>query len=289
MRVHSSSITPGSVLLALFLHAALFASFFLAWEFRSPEVIRPPLTIKATLTQIPDVVRTPVEVSRPEPEPEPVQQQPEPEPPPPDPEPTVDERRLLEQQKLEEERLREEQRLEEIRKQQEEERRQAALEEQRRREEAERKRREEEELERKRAEAELERQREIERQRAENERLRKEEEAQALAAAIAAEEALNEARSSDAMAAYLFALRQKVVRNWSPPPGAQNQGGLNCQVRVRQTPRGEVITARVLSCNGDAAVERSILAAVEKAAPLPLPENQLLFEPEITFVFKPDG
>lgn len=279
-----SAINPGSLSLALLLHAAVFASFFVAMFFNPPPPMRPPLTIKATLTEIPDIVRTPVEQAPPDPAPEPVREEPEPPP----PEPAVDERRLAEQQKLEQDRLLEEQRLEELRRQQEEERRQQALEEQRRREEAERKRREEEELERKRAEAERQRQLEIERQRAENERLRREEEAQAFAAAIAAEEALNEARNSDEMAAYLFALRDKVRRNWSPPPSAQNQKGLNCEVRVRQTPTGDVLDARVLSCNGDAAVERSIEAAVRRAAPLPVPENSLLFEPTITFVFKPD-
>ena len=117
--------------------------------------------------------------------------------------------------------------------------------------------------------------------------MKREEEEQALAAAIAAEEARTAARNSSDMAAYMLALRQKVVRNWSPPPSAG--AGLNCEVRVRQTPTGEVLDARVLSCNGDAAVERSIEAAVRRASPLPVPQNSLLFEPTITFVFKPDG
>lgn len=282
--MNSSSINPGAILLAVLLHAAIAATFLFAFQFDRPPEVRTPLTIKATLTEIPDVVSAPVEPPPRQPEPEPVVEE-TPPPPEPDPEPTVDERRLLEQQKLEQERLLEEQRLDEIRRQQEEERRQKALEEQRRREEAERKRREEEELERKRQEMERERQREIERQRAENERLRRQEEEQALAAAIAAEEARTEARNSDEMAAYLFALRQKVVRNWSPPPSAQ--AGLDCEVLVRQTPSGEVLDARVLSCNGDDAVKRSIEAAVRRASPLPVPQNSLLFEASIRFVFRP--
>jgi colicin import membrane protein len=59
-------------------------------------------------------------------------------------------------------------------------------------------------------------------------------------------------------------------------------------VRVRQTPGGEVLDARVLSCNGDAAVERSIEAAVRRASPLPVPENSLLFDSTIIFEFRPD-
>ena len=284
----SPAVNPGAILLAVLLHAAIAATFLFAFQFDRPPPVITPMTIQATLTEIPDVVSAPVDPApapvEPEPEPEPVEETPP--PPEPEPEPSVDERRLLEQQKLEEERLREEQRLEEIRKQKEEEQRQKALEEQRRREEAERRRREEEELERKRAEAERQRQAEIQRQREENERLRRQEEEEAFAAAMAAEEARTAARNSDDMAAYLFALQQKVVRNWSPPPSAQN--GLDCEVLVRQTPTGEVLDARVLNCNGDSAVERSIEAAVRRASPLPVPQNSLLFEPSIRFVFRPD-
>lgn len=293
--MNTHAISPGAVLLAVLLHAAVVASFMFAWEFGQPRRIETPLVIKATLTSIPDVVSTPTEpvVTEPEPVPEP---EPEPvveEPPPPDP--SVEERLRLEREKLEREAEIERQRLEDIKKREEEAARQKALEEQRRQEEAERKRqqeeaerkrREEAEKEERRRQAELERQREIERQREENERLRREEDQQALASAIAAEEARNEAHNSDEMTAYRFALQQKVVRNWSPPPSRPD--GLNCEVRVRQTPGGEVLDARVLSCNGDAAVERSIEAAVRRASPLPVPENSLLFDSTIIFEFRPD-
>jgi colicin import membrane protein len=298
--VNTRAISPGAVLLAVLMHAAVVASFMFAWEFGQPRRIETPLVIKATLTSIPDVVSAPAEpavtdpepVPDPEPEPEPVVEEP-PEPPPPDP--SVEERLRLEREKLEQEAEIERQRLEEIRQREEEAARQKALEEQRRKEEAERKRqqeeaerkrREEAELEERRRQAELERQREIERQREENERMRREEDQEALASAIAAEEARNEARNSDEMTAYLFALQQRVVRNWSPPPSRPD--GLSCEVRVRQTPGGEVLDARVLSCNGDAAVERSIEAAVRRASPLPVPQNSLLFDSTIIFEFKPD-
>ena len=294
--MNARAISPGAFLLAVLLHAAIIASFLFAWEFGQPRRVETPLVIKASLTTIPDVVSAPeepvVSVAEPVPEPEPVVE--EPEPPPPDP--SIEERRRLEAEKLEQERQIERERLEEIKQREEEAARQKELEEQRRREEAERKRqeeeaerkrREEEALEEQRRQAELEREREIERQRQENERMRREEEEEALASAIAAEEARTEARNSDEMTAYLFALQQKVVRNWSPPPSRPD--GLNCEVRVRQTPAGEVLDVRVLSCNGDAAVERSIEAAVQRSSPLPVPQNSLLFDSTIRFVFKPDG
>lgn len=291
-------VNPASLLLATLLHAAVFAGFLLGLNWQTPQPVVTPLVIQASLTSIPDVVAAPRET---EPDPVEVERQPEPlpepeevEPPPPDP--GVEERRRLEAEKREQDRLLEERRLEEIRKREEEAERQKAEEEARRRaeeerrrqeEEAERKRREEAELEERRRQAELERQREIERQRAENERRRREEEAEMLAAAIKAEEERTAARNSDEMTAYLFALQQKVVRNWSPPPSATE--GLNCEVRVRQTPSGEVIDARVMRCNGDAAVERSIEAAVRRASPLPVPQNSLLFESTVIFAFRPDG
>lgn len=92
--------------------------------------------------------------------------------------------------------------------------------------------------------------------------------------------------NSSEMAAYQFALQQKVLRNWARPSSAK--AGLDCLVQVRQSATGEVISARVVSCNGDAAVERSIEAAVYKASPLPLPENRVMFDPNIRFRFMPE-
>jgi colicin import membrane protein len=197
-------------------------------------------------------------------------------------------RLAAEEAKRQQDALVEQQRLDELKRQQE-------AEEQRKREEAERRKREEEarrkreqeaELERKRREAELERQREIERQRAENERKRREAEELALQSAVNEEAARMEAMNSTEMAAYQFALQQKVLRNWARPASAQ--AGLDCLVQVRQSATGEVISARVVSCNGDAAVERSIEAAVYKASPLPLPDNRLLFDPNLRFRFIPE-
>ena len=270
-------VNPVSLVLAGLLHLAVFAGFLLGWHWPASRPPVTPLLIKASLTTIPDVVAAPAE--------------PVAEPAPPS---AVEERRRLEAEKRQQDREREARRLETIRRQEEAQRQKAeqearrrAEEQRRRQEEAERQRREAAELEERRRQAELERQRDIERQRAANERRRREQEAELLAAAIAAEEARTAARNSDDMTAYLFALQQKVVRNWSPPPSAAE--GLDCEVRVRQTPRGEVLDARVVRCNGDAAVTRSIEAAVRRASPLPVPRNSLLFEPTVLFAFRPNG
>jgi colicin import membrane protein len=69
---------------------------------------------------------------------------------------------------------------------------------------------------------------------------------------------------------------------------ASARQGISCTVLVKQIPGGEVVEARVTSCNGDAAVVRSIEAAVLRASPLPLPANPALFERNLQFEFRPD-
>jgi colicin import membrane protein len=88
------------------------------------------------------------------------------------------------------------------------------------------------------------------------------------------------------MAAYVYAIQQKIERNWIRPASAMP--GLECVVLVRQVPGGEVVGASIERCNGDAAVQRSIEAAVFKASPLPEPDNPSLFDRNLRIIFKPE-
>jgi colicin import membrane protein len=63
--------------------------------------------------------------------------------------------------------------------------------------------------------------------------------------------------------------------------------GLDCSVQVTQIPSGDVVDVRVLSCNGDEAVVRSIEAAVLRASPLPQPPTAALFERTLILEFRP--
>ncbi len=139
--------------------------------------------------------------------------------------------------------------------------------------------------ERERIEAERQREAAIERQRLENERLRKEAED-----AIRQQELQNEAErvaavGANALAAYIFAIQQKVERNWVRPANAEV--GLECIVNVRQLPGGEVVDVSIGRCNGDQTVKRSIESAVYKASPLPMPRGPSVFERSLTLIFKP--
>jgi colicin import membrane protein len=107
-----------------------------------------------------------------------------------------------------------------------------------------------------------------------------------LARQLAEEEELASAAGSGALAEYIDLIRQKVERNWIPPPGVRP--GLECEVLVNQLPGGTVGDVRIGACNGDDAVRRSIEAAVRRADPLPLPSNPALFERNLRFTFKPE-
>jgi colicin import membrane protein len=267
--------------LSVLLHVLVFGSLIIVIDFsnrRDPVV---PLSIQATL-----VVERPPEPARPVARPEP-----------PPPEPSEQERIEAEAQKRLEDQRREQERLHRLAQEEEERKRKEAEEAERKRqaEEAERKRlaeeerrrkeAEEAEKERKRIEAERKRAAEIERQRLENERLREEAEAMRRAELEAESERLD-ALAASAEAAYMFAIQQRISRNWVKPPTAT--AGIECVVNIRQLPGGEVVSVSIGACNGDAVVRRSIESAVHRASPLPSPSDPSVFDRDIRLTFRPE-
>lgn len=107
---------------------------------------------------------------------------------------------------------------------------------------------------------------------------------QALQAQIAAEDA---ARNQSIISQYVGIIGDRVRRNWIQPPSSRV--GLSCLVQVQLMPGGDVISAQVVQSSGDAAFDRSVEAAVFRAAPLPLPPDPGLFESfrTLTFNFSP--
>ena len=97
------------------------------------------------------------------------------------------------------------------------------------------------------------------------------------------------ARAQSELARFEGLIRQKVERNWVRPAGWTK--GMECVVRVRLAPTGEVINATVARSSGSAAFDRSVENAVYKASPLPLPEDKGLFEHfrELELRFRPEG
>lgn len=139
----------------------------------------------------------------------------------------------------------------------------------------------EKKAERKREEARI-----AEQKRKEAERLRQQEIQRQLQSEIAAEEQRLAAISSGKLQQYIAAISSRVTRNWARPASARP--GIECDVHVTQIPGGEIINVRVGSCNGDAAVVRSIEAAFYRASPLPPPADPSLFERNLRFTFRPE-
>jgi len=237
----------------------VFGSLFVAFDLSQTAAPSLPLAIRATLVTEDNVTAPPV-VQQPEPEPEPELVQPDPD---------EEARKQAEEEKRQEDARLERERLAQIEKDREAAKRKEAEDRARREREA------EAERERIRKRLEEERLRDIEQQRQDNileeERLLRASQ-EAIYAADAAE---IEAQNSSEAQVYQALIIQKVRRNWARPGTARDD--LECIVAVEQVPGGEVMSARVIECNGDEIVQRSVVAAVHRASPLPQPSSPLLF------------
>lgn len=103
---------------------------------------------------------------------------------------------------------------------------------------------------------------------------------------LAEEEHVSAVEASPARAQYIARLAARIQNAWIKPPSAR--AGLDCVVNITQIPGGEVTSAHVSQCNGDAAARASIENAVYRASPLPAPPDAALFERNLLIHFHPD-
>lgn len=255
------NIIPASF--AVILHVVIAATLLIGFDWSRAHQPDVPLAIKATIVTPNPVIPQVVKLPEPEPEPEPELPQPDPDE---DARREAEEQKRLEDERVERERV-EAERLEQQRIQREKEA-------------AERKRAEEERI---RREKELEEQRrkaeELRKQKEEEQRRQNELEREMLARQqqelLQAEQERLEAQNSTEMQVYLTRIKQKVTRSWARPGTARDD--LSCVAVVDQQTGGIVIDVRITDCNGDEIVKRSIVSAINRASPLPTPENPLLF------------
>ncbi|MEY6431115.1 cell envelope integrity protein TolA [Thioalkalicoccus limnaeus] len=83
---------------------------------------------------------------------------------------------------------------------------------------------------------------------------------------------LERQRSSEAdITPYVAAISDQVEREWVRPPGSPLDAA--CLVRVRLEPTGDVVagSVRVIEGSGDPAFDRSVITAIYRASPLPVP------------------
>ena len=102
---------------------------------------------------------------------------------------------------------------------------------------------------------------------------------------LQAEEHLDAARNSGALAQYQALIAAKIERAWIRPPSAH--AGISCQLSITQVPGGDVTAVKVDRCNGDDAVRQSIESAAYRASPLPAPADPALFDRDVVVTFAP--
>lgn len=86
---------------------------------------------------------------------------------------------------------------------------------------------------------------------------------------------------------YISAISAKVRDNWRTP--ARISPKAQCDLRITQTPKGNVTSVKILNCNEFATKQFKEAAekAVYRSEPIPAPPVKELFERVITFEFKP--
>ncbi len=126
--------------------------------------------------------------------------------------------------------------------------------------------------ERERETEELEKQRLAEEREAERRRLEQEQE-QAQAKLERIESLKDRARSE--MAKFAEPIKQKVERNWvRADTDSQSEAG----VVVEVDPSGVVVSAVIIRSSGSTQFDRSVLHAIQKASPLPIPKDPEIYD-----------
>lgn len=121
------------------------------------------------------------------------------------------------------------------------------------------------------------------RERAAAEQRRREAELQA---AVDLDRERADAEAAGLLDTYIAMIEDAIKDEWNRPLSARP--GVDCVVQVVQVQTGDVLSARVASCNGDDAVRRSIEQAVMDASPLPRAPDPTLFQRNLNVRFKPD-
>jgi TonB family protein len=85
--------------------------------------------------------------------------------------------------------------------------------------------------------------------------------------------------------AWVTQISDRIKRNWTRPANTPRNFG--CKVQIEQSAAGKVLRAALVQSCGSAALDKSVVTAVQKSSPLPLPPDPSLFEPTVIFNFVP--
>jgi colicin import membrane protein len=82
-------------------------------------------------------------------------------------------------------------------------------------------------------------------------------------------------KEQDEIQEFIGLIQQTISRNWVRPPSART--GMVVTLRINLLPGGELNDVNILKSSGNAAFDRSALAAVQKAGRFPVPEDPIKF------------
>lgn len=71
---------------------------------------------------------------------------------------------------------------------------------------------------------------------------------------------------------YMDLIENKIYQNWVMPPSTNK--GLVCELQVTLIPTGDVVNIELSKSSGDPVYDQSVIAAVRRASPLPVPPAQ---------------
>ncbi len=103
-----------------------------------------------------------------------------------------------------------------------------------------------------------------------------------LAAALGAEA---EQRSAQEISLWATQLTAAIQRVWTRPSTVDNN--LKCVINMQLSATGEVLSASIRTPSGNSLFDESVLRAVYKASPMPLPRDPTVFKPGINITFVP--
>ena len=87
------------------------------------------------------------------------------------------------------------------------------------------------------------------------------------------------------LATYAAMIQERVERNWIHPPDMPE--GLECVVLATQDREGWVTDVKMGRCNASEDIQKTMLVAVMRASPLPLPKNPEIFSTTLQLTFAP--
>lgn len=88
-----------------------------------------------------------------------------------------------------------------------------------------------------------------------------------------------------ARAQWLAQITQRIEQNWRRPP--EISGKIRCTVEIKQLPGGQIVNRRLTKSCGNALLDESVLRAVDKSEPLPVPTDSAIFDRELVVNFAP--